>query len=312
MRRELLTWLAAAFPVVLVGALIVAWTFPYATDDPVRREDAIAEFYTLLYSAGGRQTVVQDNPMAKAAATAKYTADIPGEVRRFVQTYHLERGKILDVGSGDGYLQDIVADYTGIDIAKSAAPKYHKPFVLGTATAMPFPDSVFDAEWTVWVLEHIPNPEAALREIRRTVKPGGYLFLRPAWDVKPWASRGLDARAYGDLRVMDRIEKATIPLRTSLTIWVLSHIPARMIRSLSSESSTFHYRRLTPNFKEYWQPDSDAVNNLDQHEIALWFQSRGDTCLTCASGFGQYLQNPDAIVIRVRSDKASGVSERTK
>jgi SAM-dependent methyltransferase len=43
------------------------------------------------------------------------------------------------------------------------------------ATDMPFPTGTFDVLWTVWVIEYLPNPEKALLEIRRVVKPGGYL-----------------------------------------------------------------------------------------------------------------------------------------
>lgn len=42
---------------------------------------------------------------------------------------------------------------------------------------MPFEDGRFDAIWSVWVLEHVPNPEAALREMRRVVADRGLLFL---------------------------------------------------------------------------------------------------------------------------------------
>jgi SAM-dependent methyltransferase len=285
---------------------IIAWTFPYATDDPVRREDAIAQFYTALFNDNAGTVIKEkDTLLAQHAAVAKVRDDIPGQVRGFVAGYHLEQAKILDVGSGEGYLQDVVADYTGIDIAQSVASRYHKPFVLGTATAMPFADNAFDAEWSVWVLEHIPNPEAALREMRRTVKPGGYLLLYPAWNVKPWAARGLDARPYRDLGIVDSFAKATIPIRSSPWFWVVTHAPARMMREMwvGSMPSTFHYRRLTPNFAEYWQADSDAVNNLDQYEAALWFLSRGDACLTCARGVSRYLDASPALVIRVRPDK---------
>ena len=61
--------------------------------------------------------------------------------------------------------QDIVEDYTGLDISATARAKYHKRFVQADVRAMPFADGEFDAVWTIWVLEHVPNPEQALREI---------------------------------------------------------------------------------------------------------------------------------------------------
>jgi SAM-dependent methyltransferase len=74
----------------------------------------------------------------------------------------------------------------------------HKPFVAGSATATPFSDNAFDTIWTIWVLEHVPNPEQALREIRRAAKDGGLLFLAPAWDVPSWAAQGCDYHPYSD------------------------------------------------------------------------------------------------------------------
>src|SRR5262249_43986381 len=104
----------ASVPFVLWGAL-VAWQFPYATDDPVRREDEMAAFYQLAYSP----SIVKDTQLAKDAANARIVFDVAGAVERFVRNFHLERARVLDVGSGSGYLQDVVDDYTGFDIAKT-------------------------------------------------------------------------------------------------------------------------------------------------------------------------------------------------
>ena len=297
LRHLLYFSIASALPIA-----VIAWHFPYATDDPVRREDAIREFYEIAWAAG--TPVMKDTEVARRAIPAYLAFDIPGHVKRFVDRYDLQDAAVLEVGSGKGYLQDVVTDYTGLDIATSAAKHYHKRFVAGTATAMPFADDEFDAVWSIWVLEHIPNPEAALREIRRVVKPGGLLYLLPAWDCKPWAAQGYGVRHYSELGLGGKLIKASIPVRSSQPFWLFTHVPARVLRAAFSGSgpTRLHYRRLEPNFAEYWQHDSDAVNDLDEAEVAMWFESRGDTCLNCLPDWWRHLQGGTALVIRVKKD----------
>jgi ubiquinone/menaquinone biosynthesis C-methylase UbiE len=45
----------------------------------------------------------------------------------------------------------------------------------GDALALPFEDASFDHVWMMWLLEHIPNAPAALREARRVLVPGGVI-----------------------------------------------------------------------------------------------------------------------------------------
>jgi ubiquinone/menaquinone biosynthesis C-methylase UbiE len=48
---------------------------------------------------------------------------------------------------------------------------------LAGADALPFPDAHFDAAYLVTVLGEIPQRQAALRELRRVLKPGGRLVI---------------------------------------------------------------------------------------------------------------------------------------
>jgi SAM-dependent methyltransferase len=69
----------------------------------------------------------------------------------------------------------------------------------GDAQQLPYPDATFDGAYLVTVLGEIPRPAAALRELRRVVKPGGRivlgeLFLDPDY-VSPGRLRELASTA---------------------------------------------------------------------------------------------------------------------
>jgi ubiquinone/menaquinone biosynthesis C-methylase UbiE len=69
----------------------------------------------------------------------------------------------------------------------------------GDARQLPYPDASFDGAYLVTVLGEVPDPVAALRELRRVVKPGGRivlgeLFLDPDY-VSPARMKELAARA---------------------------------------------------------------------------------------------------------------------
>jgi SAM-dependent methyltransferase len=273
-----------------VWVAVILWHFPWAVDSPLNREDAMRELYTMSY-AQDTNTTVKLTEMARAATVAAESWHIRERVAQFVADHHLEHARVLEIGSGTGKLQDVVADFTGLDIAPTAARFYHKPFVVGTATAMPFKDGEFDATWSIWVLEHISNPEAALNEIRRVIKPGGFVYLQPAWDCEPWAADGYEARPYSDFGLYGKMVKASIPIRKSRLFRASHTIPIHLMRFHGNGPRRLRYRRLTPNYREYWQADSDAVNSLDMFEVKRWFTSRGDEILR---------SNNDALEIRIR------------
>jgi SAM-dependent methyltransferase len=226
------------------------------------------------------------------------------EIKAFVDMYGLHRKKCLEIGCGRGVFQYLVEDYTGVDLSNSVKQYLHKPFYQASATELPFKDNEFDAVWTIAVLEHVFNPERALMEMRRVIKPGGLLFLHAAWQCRPWAASGFSVRPYRDLDLKGKLIKASIPVRNSVLFRSLYVFPRRLVSclryALAGEHAKFRYKKLKPNYVHFWQSDSDAVNSIDPYEAILWFVSRGDACLSYTNPLSGFFVRTGAIIFQIR------------
>jgi SAM-dependent methyltransferase len=274
--------------VLTLTIIIAAIHFPYDVDTPLTQHEveAARKYYTEAYQKPATETEVKseyETTYIRVAEEAAKDARIEEQVSDFVRRFNLSDRPVLEIGSGRGYLQDVAQNYTGLDISPNVARFYHKKFILGSATAMPFPNDSFDGVWSIWVFEHVPNPEQAFHEARRVTRDNGVLFLLPAWNCTSWAAEGYRVRPYSDFGLGGKLIKASILLRSSPPFLIMSLLPNRIIRNFVAwfGPTRLRYRRLTPNYEQYWESDSDAVNSIDSHEALLWFRSRGDECLNC-------------------------------
>ena len=118
------------------------------------------------------------------------------------------RGTVLDVGAGSGSIRKHIpdqCDYISLDYLETATQWYHtRPDIFGDGQMLPLFDCCMDTVLLLDVLEHIPDPEKALSEIFRVLKPGGTLhmtapFLYPIhdapYDYHRWTLHGLKLAA---------------------------------------------------------------------------------------------------------------------
>lgn len=93
----------------------------------------------------------------------------------------IARGRLLDIGCADGQLQQHLSrdcEYVGLDYPTTANGLYRtRPNVFGDAGQLPFCAAAFDTIAILDVLEHVPDPQACLREIRRVLKPEGVALI---------------------------------------------------------------------------------------------------------------------------------------
>lgn len=103
---------------------------------------------------------------------------------------------LLDAGCGPGTISTGLAravapgEVVGIDasgeVVESAcahaaeAGVTNARFEVASVYALPYPDAAFDVAHAHQVMQHLADPVAALREMRRVLRPGGLVALRDA------------------------------------------------------------------------------------------------------------------------------------
>ncbi|MFL5820939.1 MAG: class I SAM-dependent methyltransferase [Solirubrobacteraceae bacterium] len=115
--------------------------------------------------------------------------------RRLHEVLEAQPGeRLLEVGPGTGYYTLEVAERLGADgrldildvqqemldhtmraAGRRRLANLHP--LQGDATSLPYPDAAFDAAYLVTVLGEIPDQAAALRELRRVLRPSGRLVV---------------------------------------------------------------------------------------------------------------------------------------
>ncbi len=90
---------------------------------------------------------------------------------RFIAA-HANRGRTLDVGAQAGPYAAHFPHRVALDIRRGPGVQ-----VVGDAQVLGIADQAFDVVLCTEVLEHLPEPQKAIDELFRVLKPGGVLLL---------------------------------------------------------------------------------------------------------------------------------------
>lgn len=226
-------------------------------------------------------------------------AFIPGTDERILQRIVAVTGaslqtRFLELGIGTGRIALPFVrhgyDYTGVDIsqrmveqlrAKLSAEPPNLTLVQADITQLPFGDHSFDVVVLVHVLHLVPGWRTVIEEVRRVLKPDGYLVLGydsrlpadPARDIRrQWAemvqTMGEFSRPeYGTSGAV-RAALAEDGWRIALYVVDRAERPFRPIDLLQAQR--------TRTFSQSWAVPDDVLQTVHERLLALVRQQYGD------------------------------------
>jgi SAM-dependent methyltransferase len=202
--------------------------------------------------------------------------------KRLADTFvHMAKPKgdlqLLDIGCGTGrslqLYEPYVKDFIGLDlsyemvrIARNNFPQHD--WVRADACVLPFDDGTFDAVCFSAVLHHIPNYRIALREGRRVLKNGGFIFAFDPNLLHPAMAffRHPKSPFYLPQGVSPN-ERPLLPsnLRNAFTAAGLDHIHQRRVAGIP-------YRYVAPKLINSMLKSYNAVDALLRYSgLGRWF-----------------------------------------
>jgi SAM-dependent methyltransferase len=147
---------------------------------------------------------------------------------------------VLDAGCGSGRTLQELVDYgqvSGIELNEEAAElargRGHGDVRVGRLEELPWDDETFDLVTCLDVVEHVPDDRAALAELRRVCRPGGWLLVTvPAyqalWSLHDEANHHYRRYSRSSLRAAATAAGWTLTRLTSFNSLLLA--PAAAVR----------------------------------------------------------------------------------
>ncbi|MGH9353853.1 MAG: class I SAM-dependent methyltransferase [Terriglobia bacterium] len=146
--------------------------------------------------------------------------------------------KVLDVGCGAGQLVGELMrrgyEAWGVDVSEAMVGYAREHYQIDRFRAadienLPFPDGTFDAVMCLGVMEYLNQDEAALREMRRVLKPGGRAVITTPSVTCPFY-------------YMDMAYQQVRPVARPLVRWVRHGLLGRQVPPASVLPNVVHRR----------------------------------------------------------------------
>lgn len=192
----------------------------------------------------------------------------------------------LDVGCGTGALSETILEraapreVVGVDAAEPfvgfAQSRLRDPRAeirLGDATALPCDDAEFDAAVAGLVLNFVPDPTQAVREMKRAVRPGGTVAAY-VWDYAgemQLMRRFWDAAVLLDPAARDRDEGQRFPIcqpERLLALWQDAGLVNTAVRVIDIPT-------VFRDFDDYWMPFLGGQGPAPGYCVSLSEAERG-------------------------------------
>ena len=227
--------------------------------------------------------LVRGRGMSEPEALAHYAAYCDF----VVQSTGRSTGRLLDLGCGNGWSSHAFAqrgfETVGVDLNPAAFEPPARPGLTlqqASVAGLPFADGSFDLVATYLMLEHVPDPESALREMIRVVRPGGSITIVCPNLLSVLASaRGITSHAWKNRPLRTILfrspEMPRHPAGNTLPecVAALFGSAARLAAKLVARRPTFSMRE--PDIRPPFYSDNDACYRCNPVDMVKFFRTRG-------------------------------------